>query len=510
MISFNTFVLLAFVISLVSIVIGYYFRKAVVKRRADTIESKLQERLERVRQEARDILADAQKKSDELIERARNDMKMERLQLSKMEERVIAKDEVLEKKLSAAETKERELEEKLRQVEELRKELGMAQERETERLESLANMTRDEAKNALFNRIEEMYKDDLLETIKKMEGERRNAIEQKASEIISTVIQRYARSHVGDITTSVVHLPNEEIKGRIIGREGRNIRQFERITGVELIMDEAPDAITISSFDPVRREIARLALEKLIQDGRIQPARIEEKVEEAKKEITQKIREAGESAVYEVGILDLPTEIIQLLGRLAFRTSYGQNVLVHSIEVASLAGMLAQELGLRVDIAKKAGLLHDIGKAVDHEIEGTHLELGIKILQKYKVESDVVKAMQSHHEDYPIAIPEAYVVNAADAISGARPGARRDTLENYLKRLGDLERIANSFEGVDHSYAIQAGREIRVFVMPEKIDDLAALKLARDIATRIEEELNYPGEIKVNVIRETRAIEFAR
>ena len=303
---------------------------------------------------------------------------------------------------------------------------------------------------------------------------------------------------------------DEDLKGKIIGREGRNIRALERATGVELVIDETPDSILISSFDPVRREVAKLALEKLIKDGRIQPAKIEEKVEEARQELSKKIMEIGENAVYEVGVFDLPKEIIQLLGRLYFRTSYGQNVLMNSIEAAHLASMIASELGLNVEVAKKAALLHDIGKAIDHEVSGSHVELGRKILKKYGIADEVIQAMEPHHEEYPFASPEAYVVATADTLSASRPGARRDTVENYLKRLEDLEKIALSFPGVKIAYAISAGRELRIFVVPEKIDDFGALRLAKDIANKIEADLKYPGEIKVNVVREIRAVEYAR
>lgn len=327
---------------------------------------------------------------------------------------------------------------------------------------------------------------------------------------MTTAIQRYSRSHVSEITTTTFNLPGEDMKGKIIGREGRNIKTLERLTGVELIVDEAPDYIVISSFDPTRREIARLALEKLLKDGRIQPAKIEEKVEEARQEINKRINELGEEAAYEVGIYDLPKEILQLLGRLHFRTSYGQNVLLHSVEAAHMAAMIAAELGINVDLAKKASLLHDIGKAIDHEVAGNHIELGQKILRKYSIADDVIKAMESHHEDYPFATPEAFVVAAADALSAARPGARRESLENYLKRLTELEKIATGFGGVRTAYAISAGREVRIFVVPEKIDDFGAFQLAKDVAKKIESELNYPGEIKVNVVREVKAVEYAR
>jgi ribonuclease Y len=323
-------------------------------------------------------------------------------------------------------------------------------------------------------------------------------------------LQRYARSHVAEITTTMFPLADEDLKGKIIGREGRNIRALERATGVEFIIDEAPDAIIISSFDPFRRETARMALEKLVKDGRIQPAKIEEKVEEAKTELAKRTLEIGEATASDLGVYGLPKELLQLLGRLHFRTSFGQNVLVHSTEMAYIAEMMARELGLNADIAKRGALLHDIGKAIDHEVEGTHVELGIKILQKYGVDQAVIEAMQSHHEDYPYARPEAYIVTAADVLSAARPGARRGTLENYIKRLGDLEKLAGQFPGVKNAYAIAAGRELRVFVVPEKIDDFRALELAREIANRIQSELKYPGEIKVNVIREIRAVEYAR
>jgi ribonuclease Y len=323
-------------------------------------------------------------------------------------------------------------------------------------------------------------------------------------------MQRLSRSHVAEVTTSVFNLEDEEIKGKIIGREGRNIRTLERESGVELIVDETPGAIIISSFDPLRREIAKLALEKLVKDGRIQPAKIEEKVEEAKQEISKRMTEKGEEAAYEVGVYNLPKEIIQLLGRLYFRTSYGQNVLNHSIECAHLAGLIAEELELNVEVAKTGALLHDIGKAIDQEVGGKHVEVGQRILKKFGIKEEIIRAMEAHHEEYPFSSPESYIVAAADALSASRPGARRDTLENYLKRLEDLEKIAAGFEGVKNAYALSAGKEIRVFVVPEKIDDFGVLQLARDIANKIATELKYPGEIKVNVIRETRAAEYAK
>ena len=377
-------------------------------------------------------------------------------------------------------------------------------------LERITGLSAAQAKNFLLKSLQEKYQQELASTVQKLDKERREEIERRSLEIMTTAIQRYARSHVGEITTTAFSLNDEDVKGKIIGREGRNIRALERATGVELIIDETPDSIVISSFDPVRREIAKSALQKLIKDGRIQPAKIEEKVEEARQELNKKIIELGEAAAYETGIYDLSKEIIQLLGRLHFRVSYGQNVLIHSIETAYLAAMIAAELGCNIEVAKKAALLHDIGKAIDHEVQGSHVELGRRILKKYGVGEEVIQAMEAHHEEYPFASPEAYIVAAADALSASRPGARRDTLENYLKRLEDLEKIALGFEGVKNAYAISAGRELRIFVTPEKIDDFRALQLARDIANKIESELKYPGEIKVNVIREVRAVEYAK
>jgi len=343
-----------------------------------------------------------------------------------------------------------------------------------------------------------------------MEREGQDELDKKARNIMSMAMQRYAGSHAAETTTSTVAIPSDELKGRIIGREGRNIKTLERLTGIEVIVDDTPEAIVLSGFNPVRREIARIALEKLITDGRIHPTRIEEAIVFAKAEVNNKIKEAGEAAAYDVGVAGLDPKLIQLLGRLRYRTSYGQNVLLHSLEVAHLSGALAAELGANVSLAKKAGLLHDIGKAIDHEVQGTHIEIGVNVLKKFGIGQDVIDAVKSHHEDYPFESNEAMIIAAADALSASRPGARKDTLEDYLKRLGDLENVAQSFPEVEKTYAIQAGREIRVFVKPDKIDDLGAVKLARSIADKIEQELKYPGEIKVNVLRETRAVEIAR
>ena len=371
-------------------------------------------------------------------------------------------------------------------------------------------MNREQAKDEIFKKVEVEYQDDLYQQIKKLDSDNRETIDRKAREILTMSIQRYAGSHIADATTTIVSLPSDDIKGKIIGKEGRNIKTIERLTGVDVIIDDTQNTLVISGFDPVRRQVARMALEKLIADGRIHPARIEEMVEKAKVDINTKIKEAGEAALFETGVGMVDPKLVFLLGRLAFRTSFGQNVLLHSIEMTHVSGMLAAEIGADVMVSKKGALFHDIGKAVDHEVQGTHVEIGRKILQKFSIDERVIRAMESHHEEFPYSTLESRIVQAADAISAARPGARRDTVDIYLKRLEDLERIANSYEGVEKSYAIQAGRELRVFVTPNKIDDLSALQMAREIAKKIEAEMKYPGEIKVNVIRETRAIEYAR
>ncbi|MDD2678098.1 MAG: ribonuclease Y [Candidatus Paceibacterota bacterium] len=494
----------------VGVIFGYLVRQAIAQRHVDSIEAKLKIRIERVREEAKKTILEAQEKATKILEEIKNEEKKRKAQISKLEERSLQRESLIDKRQLEIDEREKEVKRALEKSQNLKIELEKLHRSELETLEKIAGLSVQEAKEELIKKIEKEYKEEIMGAIKKLEQFRKEEIEKKAKDIMVEAIQRYARSSIGEFTTTTVDLPSEDIKGRIIGREGRNIRHFEKITGVELIMDDSPGSIILSSFDPVRREIGRLTLEKLIQDGRIQPARIEEKAMEAQSEIRERIKKAGEDAVYETGIIDLPSEVIYLLGRLNFRTSYGQNALVHSIEVSQLAGALAAELGANVELAKKAGLLHDIGKAVDQEIEGTHLELGRKILIKYNLPEEVIKAMQAHHDTYPIETIEAAIINAADAISASRPGARKDSLEAYLKRLSNLEEIATSYPGVEKAYAISAGREIRVFVFPEKINDLEAMNLAKEIAKRLEETLNYPGEIKITVIRETRAIEIAR
>ena len=489
---------------------GYLIRQLLATRNLNSIEATIKRQLEESKTQAKEALLEAKDKAVKILEDAKNQERERLAILSRQEDRLNVQLKKIEQKEDALENGKQFLEKQAEQIKAIHQEADALKKKSEEIIEQVSGLSREEAKAKLLSQIEEDSKADLIAAMQKMEKNRLEELEKKARSIMTTAIQRYARSHISEITTSTVSLPSDELKGRIIGKEGRNIRALERLTGVEIIVDETPEAITLSSFDPLRREIAKTALLKLMSDGRIQPARIEEKVEEAKKEVSKKVMEAGEMALYEVGILDIPKEVTMLLGRLAFRTSYGQNVLLHSIEMAHIAKMLAKELGANTDVAKKAALLHDIGKAVDHEIEGTHLELGRKILQKYGIDQAVIQAMESHHEDYPFSSSESFIVAAADIISGARPGARRDSVENYIKRLTELENIANSFVGVEKSYAISAGREIRIFVHPEKIDDLKAIQLAKEMAKRIESELKYPGEIKVNIIRETRAVEYAR
>ena len=495
---------------LFGLVAGYFIRQAISVRKANSLEQKIRSQVKEAKDEAREIILTAKDKAAETFEEIKKEELGRQDKLDKRESYLMNKEEQLEKQTQQLGERGKQLEKERGELAGLQEETKRLWEEAKQRLEKTAGMSADEARNHLLEAIKRDYDKNLAQAVQRLEKDYRDEVEKKTLEIITTALQRYARTHIAELTTSFFTLPNEDLKGKIIGREGRNIKTLERLTGVEVIVDETPESIVISSFDPMRREIAKLALERLIRDGRIQPAKIEEKVEEARQEINKRIQEIGEAAVYELGIVDFPKEIIQLLGRLHFRTSYGQNVLQHSIEMGHIAGMIAAELNLDVGIAKKAALVHDIGKAIDHEVEGTHIELGRKLLKKYNIDERVIKAMEAHHDDYPHAIPEAFVVTAADVLSGARPGARRDTVENYLKRLENLEKIAAGFEGVKSAYAISGGREIRLFVVPEKIDDFGAFQLARDVATKIQSELNYPGEIKVNVIREMRAVEYAR
>ncbi|MEK7510556.1 MAG: ribonuclease Y [Patescibacteria group bacterium] len=491
-------------------IIGYYARQSIAKRRAGTIEQKLQQKIKQAQQESDKILREGRSKATAIIEAVKLQEDERRKELLKAEQLLLKREGILDKKISESEERDRELHKGGEHLKEIEKEIEASKNEALEKLETIAQFSRDQARQELFSQLEKQYEKDILGRMRKLEAEGGERFERRAKEIIAYAIQKNAAPQAQEITTTTVMLPSEDIKGKIIGKEGRNIRSLERATGVEIVVDETPEAVVISGFDPLRRHIAKVALERLIKDGRIHPARVEEEVARVQSEIDAQIKEAGEATVYELGVVGLDPKLIQLLGRLKFRTSYGQNVLLHSIEVAYLASALAAETGADRAVAKKAGLFHDIGKAIDHQVEGSHVEIGMRILEKFGVEKEVIDAMKSHHEDYPYESIEAILVQAADAISASRPGARKDTLENYLKRIGELENLATSFAGIEKAYAIQAGREIRVFVKPQELSDLDSQKLAKDIANRIEEELRYPGEIKVTLVRENRFVEYAR
>ncbi len=489
---------------------GYLVRRYQALSDSKSLEQRSRHKLDEAEAKAKEVVLSAQDKAANILGELKNEEKERKKQIDALESRLLEREEHLEKKSTQLEQGEKDLHAKTDGLKAKEEEVAGMKDKAIKELERVGGLSAAAAREEIMRELKEKNNQDLAQSLQKLEKERHDDVEKKAMEIMTVALQRYARSHISEVTTSVFPIENEDMKGKIIGREGRNIRALERATGVEFVIDEVPDAVIISSFDPYRREIARLALQKLVKDGRIQPAKIEEKVEEAKEELQKRVQEIGEAAAMEVGVYDLPKEILQMLGRLHFRTSYGQNVLMHSMEMAYIGSMMAAELGLNADLVKKGALLHDIGKAIDHEVEGTHVDLGMKLLKKYGIDQKVIEAMQSHHEDYPYASSEAYVVTAADVISAARPGARRDSVENYIKRLADLERIALEFPGVKQAYAISAGRELRIFVVPEKVDDFRALELAREIANRIQSELKYPGEIKVNVIREMRAVEYAK
>jgi len=491
-------------------ILGYYVRQSLAKRRAGTLEAKLQKRVIQVKEETTALIKKSEAKASEIIGKAQKEVDDRRREFLKAQQILLDRESLLDSKISAFDQKENELKEKGEKLKLIKDELDRLRGEAEAKLEKVANLSREDAKKELLALVEIEYEKDILERIKKMEERGHEKLEARAKEIVALAIQKCAVSQAQELTTTTVLLQNEDIKGRIIGKEGRNIRTFEKLTGVELIVDETPESVVISGFNPIRRQIAKIALDKLIQDGRIQPAKIEEKVEEAKTEVAAKIKEAGEKAAYDVGVIGLSDKLIQILGRLYYRTSYGQNVLLHSMEVALISETIAEELKVNSQIAKRAGLLHDIGKAIDQQVQGSHIEIGIKILEKFGESEAIIKAMRAHHDDYPVDSLEASIVKTADAISSSRPGARKDTLENYLQRLKDLEDLANKFPGIDRTYAIQAGREIRVFVKADKVDDLGAQKVAKQIAEKIEDELKYPGEIKVTVIRENRVVEYAR
>jgi ribonuclease Y len=501
------------IIAIVLFVIFY-----MTKNKAEAIKSQALEESNRLKEDA-EREAESKKKeaileAKEEVHRLRNDLEREsrdrRNEVQRLERRLIQREELLDKKGDALEKKEEGLSRKQQGIDDLQASVEELYGKQREELQRLSGLTSEEAKQILLEEVNKEIKHEAAIMIKEVEAKAKEEADKRAREIITYSIQRCAADHVAETTVHVVTLPNDEMKGRIIGREGRNIRTLETLTGVDLIIDDTPEAVILSGFDPIRREVARIALEKLIIDGRIHPARIEEMVEKAKKEVENDIKEEGEQATFETGVHGLHLELIKLLGRLKYRTSYGQNVLKHSIEVAYLAGLMASELGIDPTMATRAGLLHDIGKAVDHEVEGPHAIIGSEVAKKYRESSIVVNAIGAHHGDLEFQSLEAVLVQAADAISAARPGARRETLEAYIKRLEKLEEIANTCEGVDKSYAIQAGRELRIMIKPEEVDDAGSIEMARNIAKKIESELEYPGQIKVNVIRETRAIEYAK
>ena len=498
----------------IGLLVGYILRKSIGEKtvgnaemRAKNLILEAEDRAETLRKEM--VLA-AKEEAHEQRSNLEKEIRERRNEISKSERRLVQKEEAIDKKLENIEKKEESISNKDRSITKKQQEMEKLVKKQLEELEKISGYTVEQAREIILEKVEREARGDAAALYKEIESKAKEEADKKAKEIITGAIQRCAADHVAESTVSVVPLPNDEMKGRIIGREGRNIRAIETLTGIDLIIDDTPEAVILSGFDPVRREIARLSLEKLIVDGRIHPGRIEEMVEKSEKEVNAIIKDAGEQATYEVGIHNLHPELVKLLGRLKYRTSYGQNVLKHSIEVSHLAGLMAGELGLDVTLAKRAGLLHDIGKALDHEKEGTHVDIGIEVLKKYKEHENVINGMAAHHGDYEPKSVEAVLIAAADALSAARPGARRETLESYVKRLQKLEEIANTTKGVDKSYAIQAGREIRIIAKPDEVSDDGIALLARDISKKIESELEYPGQIKVNVVRETRAIDYAK
>ncbi len=496
--------------SIASIALGYVLRLLIALGQRGSVELEVKQRMLDAKERANRIISDAEARAEDIEREAEAPIKEREKRLEAYIARIAKREEFLDEREQGLTELSEQVKMRENEAANLKRDAEALIRSEQAELARIAQLSEDEARTKLLSNIEHLHENAILARIQKLETNGRERMEEKARGMLLTAIHRMGNAVNTDIMTLSVQLPSEEMKGKVIGKEGRNIKAFERATGVDVIIDDAPDKITLSSFDPLRRHIAKIALERLIEDGRIQPAKIEELVEKAKQEVEAIVKQKGEEAAYETGIVGLDPRLITLLGRLHFRTSYGQNVLQHSIEMAHIAGMLADELGADSEVARAGALLHDIGKAVDHEVQGTHVEIGRRILEKFGVSKPIIQAMQAHHEEYPYETPESIIVQVADSISASRPGARRDTIERYLERLGDLERIAKAFPGVEKVYAIQAGREIRVFVNPGKVSDLETHKLAREIAARIQEELKYPGEIKVNVIRENRVVEFAR
>lgn len=525
LLSTETAVVLAIVLPIVALIIGavagiFVFNIYRNKKLGDA-KATANKMLEDAVNEVKEMRKTATREAAEQLEKERNEqertLREKQSNLSRAEQRVLQREENLDKKEQQLDKKSEDLEaqrksltQKHADVDKLKTELAGAQSKILEEIQHVAGMSKEDAKARLIDAIRDEAKHDAAKMVREIDAEAKEEADKRAQKIVSLAVQRCAVDHSAEITVSTVALPNDEMKGRIIGREGRNIRALETATGCDLIIDDTPEAVVLSCFDPIRREVARIALEKLISDGRIHPGRIEDLVEKAQKEVDVKVKEAGENAMYETGVFGLNPELVRILGRLRFRTSYGQNVLRHSIEASNLAGIMAAELGANVQLCKRAGLLHDIGKALDHEIDGTHVSIGVDVAKKYKESKEVFHCIAAHHNDVEPETVEAIIVQCADAISGARPGARRESLDNYVKRLEKLEEIANSYEGVEKAFAVQAGREVRIIVKPEVVDDVKAMYMSKEIAKQIEQDMQYPGQIKVNVIRETRAVEYAK
>ncbi len=500
--------------AVIFIPIGVFIRKKIAESKIQSAEKEAKRLIESVKIEAENLKKEELIKAKEEVLQIRNDLDLEikerRGDIQAQERRLIQKEENLEKRVAVYDSKEKDLERRLADNEQKKQDLEKLYEKEMEELQRISGLSQEQAKQQLLSDLDKEISQEKAQLIRDLEAKAKEDAVKNAREIVSFAIQKCAADHTSETTVSVVALPSDEMKGRIIGREGRNIKTLETLTGIDLIIDDTPEAVIISGFDPLRREVARIAIEKLIEDGRIHPAKIEEMVEKAKEEVASIIKEEGERAALETGVNNLHPDIIKLIGKLKYRTSYGQNVLNHSIEVSNLARIMAEELGINSKIARRAGLLHDLGKALDHDMEGTHVELGVEVLKKYKENESIINAVEAHHGDVEPLTLEAVLVQAADAISASRPGARRETLESYIKRLEKLEEIADSFEGVEKSFAIQAGREVRLIVKPEKVSDADMVIMARDVAKKVENEMEYPGQIKVNVIRESRVIDYAK